>query len=187
MIIAGKKVLYNSKEFKNLFYQLFPSMCVLATRILNDEEKGKDIAQEAFIKLWQNPDENFATENSLKAYLYVLVRNACFSLLRKEKRITKDPLEQHHHLPSEKRILEEILREETLSLLRSAIKDLSPQARKVIKLMLKGMTNEQIAEKLSVSVNTVKTVKKRAYKALREKLGPQFMILVYLQLMYFFN
>uniref|UniRef100_UPI003217DA67 RNA polymerase sigma factor n=1 Tax=uncultured Draconibacterium sp. TaxID=1573823 RepID=UPI003217DA67 len=187
MIIADKKVLYNSKEFKILFDQLFPSMCVLATRILDDEYKGKDIAQEAFIKLWQNPDENFATENSLKAYLYVLVRNACYSLLRKEKRITKDPLEQHHHLPSEKRILEEILREETFSLLHEAIKELSPQARKVIKLTLKGMTNEETAQELSVSINTVKTVKKRAYKALREKLGNQFMFIVFIQLIDFFN
>jgi len=187
MIIAGKKVLYNSKEFKALFDKLFPSMCVLATRILNDEHKGKDIAQEAFIKLWQNPDENFATANSLKAYLYVLVRNACFSELRKEKRITKDPIEQHYDLPTDKRILDEILREETYRLLREAISDLSPQASKVIQLMLLGMTNDQIAEELSVSINTVKTVKKRAYKSLREKLGNRFMLILLVHFFQIFN
>ncbi|MEN8155472.1 MAG: sigma-70 family RNA polymerase sigma factor [Bacteroidota bacterium] len=174
MIVSGKRITYHSKEFKELFDQLFPSMCVVASMVLKDDAKGKDVAQEAMIKLWQKPDENFASVNSLKAYLYVLVRNACISQLRKEKDLHFDSIENHYELVNEKDLLHEVLREETYNLLHKAIDELSPQARKVMQLTINGLTNSEISDRIEVSINTVKTVKKRAYKTVREKLGSHF-------------
>lgn len=85
MKIAGKIIEYNSPEFRLLFDRLFPVMCIFAERILKDEAKGKDVAQEAFVKLLKKTDEEFSNENALRAYMYILVKNACISVLRKEK------------------------------------------------------------------------------------------------------
>ena len=71
-------------------------------------------------------------------------------------------------------------------LLHEAIKTLPRQAEKVIILALNGYKNEEIAQELGVSVNTIKTQKKRAYHALREKLGNQFIAIILCQFIDFF-
>ncbi|OMP30164.1 MULTISPECIES: RNA polymerase sigma factor [Mangrovimonas] len=173
MRISGKKIQYNSHEFKVIFERHFPSLYLLASKILQNEQKGKDVAQEAFIKLWEKDVEDFTDENSLKAYLYVLVKNACISIIRKEKKITNLELENGLSVNNEA-FLNEVLKEETYILLHKAIKELSPQAEQAVNLTLKGYSNQDIADELNVTINTVKTVKRRAYKLLRKNLGHQF-------------
>ncbi|GAB7085963.1 RNA polymerase sigma factor [Marinifilum fragile] len=185
MKIAGQLIEYNSHEFKVLFDGLFPAMSLLATRILRDEDRGRDIAQEAFVKLWERDSEDFASENALRAYLYVLIKNACLSEIRKEKNFKRTSIEDGLFV-QEQEFLNEVLREETYRLLRDAIKDLSPQGQRVVTLALRGYTNQDISEELEVSINTVKTLKKRAYKSLREKLGSQFVVLLLTELIQFF-
>ncbi|MEH0157706.1 sigma-70 family RNA polymerase sigma factor [Limibacter armeniacum] len=186
MKVSGITISYNSPAFKSIFERLFPAMCMLASRILKSEEKGEDIAQEAFVKLWQQKqDEEFTDENALQAYLYVLVKNACISHLRKEKNIKNTSIEEGLTV-SDEAFLHEVLREETYQLLYDEIKKLSPQAELVVRLTLKGYTNQEIANELSVSINTVKTVKKRAYKALREGLGSQFVTILLTSFIQFF-
>lgn len=186
MKISGKSVAYDSQAFKVIFERLFPSMCMLASRLLKDEEKGKDIAQEAFVKLWQKKqDEEFADESALRAYLYVLVKNACLNQIQKESRVNNSPLENAMTL-AEQEFINEVLREETYQLLREAIRNLSSQARDVIDLTLKGASNQEIADQLGVSLNTVKTVKKRAYRSLRETLGNQLIAILFTHLINFY-
>ena len=67
--------------------------------------------------------------------------------------------------------LEEVTYQETLRILRAAIAQLPPQTREVILVSLDGKNNNEIAETLDISINTVKTLKKNAYKFLRESLG----------------
>lgn len=185
MKISGKDIQYDSKAFNELFEWLFPSMCMLASRILKDESKGKDIAQEAFVKLWEKDQKEFADENALKAYLYVLVKNACISHIRSEKKIQKTSLEEGESVEDDG-YLEAVLREETYVLLHEAIKKLSPQAEQVVLLALKGMKNQEIAGELNITLNSVKTVKKRAYKAMRESLGSQFVMILLTDFIHFF-
>ena len=77
--------------------------------------------------------------------------------------------------------LHEITYQETLRILHQAIDTLPPQTRKIILLGLNGKNNNEIAEALNISVNTVKTQMKIAYKTLREKLKQeQFSLLLFL-------
>ena len=62
-----------------------------------------------------------------------------------------------------------------------AIDQLPPQTRNVILLNLEGKTSPEVAEELGISVNTVKTIKLRAYRVLRERLkGIQWLLLLLL-------
>jgi RNA polymerase sigma-70 factor (ECF subfamily) len=60
--------------------------------------------------------------------------------------------------------------EETYRIIYQAIYGLPHQSRKIILLSLKGYKNPEIAGELQVSLNTVKTLKKNAYRELRDKL-----------------
>lgn len=177
MKIAGKTIEYNSQEFRLLFDRLFPVMCLFAERILKDDAVGKDVVQEAFVKLLDKDNEEFTSESALRAYMYILVKNACISLLRKDKK-TQNTSVDDGILIIEQSFLHEVLREETYQLLREAIKDLSPQAERVVDLTLNGYSNQDISEELGVSINTVKTTKRRAYEVLRKKLGHHFVLLL---------
>ncbi|MEL0454676.1 sigma-70 family RNA polymerase sigma factor [Flavobacteriaceae bacterium SZ-1-7] len=185
MKVSGKTIQYNSLEFKGIFERLFPHMCVLGSRILGSDDKGKDVAQEAFVKLWQRDNEDFNSERALQAYLYVLVKNACISQLRKDKKYNSTTLDEGLTV-SQQSVLNEILREETYKLLYDAIKELSPQAEEVVNLALKGYTNQNIADELDITINSVKTVKKRAYSKLRKTLGSQFVTILLTNFIQFF-
>ena len=117
--------------------------------------------------------EDFVSDHALRGYLYVLVKNACLNLIEKEGRIQNSSVDAALHLP-EKEFLNELLREETFQILRYAISGLSPQAEEVMNLMLKGFSNQDIADQLGITVNSVKTVKKRAYRSLREILDASY-------------
>ena len=138
MYYEGKKVKHNSSEFRQLFDSYFPTLCLFADKILKDSDTSKDIVQEVFIKLLAL-DARFENEKAVKAYLYVLTKNACIDYLNKQRKkgeISEASLQDH----SENQFLEEIVREETYRLLELAIRELAPQSQKVVELTLNQLT-----------------------------------------------
>ena len=60
---------------------------------------------------------------------------------------------------------------------------MSEQARRIVLQTMEGASNAEIAERLEISVNTVKTLKLRAYRILRERLkGVQWLLFLHLLL-----
>jgi DNA-binding NarL/FixJ family response regulator len=54
-------------------------------------------------------------------------------------------------------------------------RDLTPREREVLQLLLAGLTNEEIAEKLSLSIETVKTHRRNIYRKLSVKNSRKFL------------
>lgn len=65
----------------------------------------------------------------------------------------------------------EVVRANTLALVYSAIDDLPPQKRIVMRLFLEGYSSAEIAEKLDLNTQTILNHKSEAEKMLRQKLG----------------
>lgn len=63
------------------------------------------------------------------------------------------------------------VKEEAIRQLYFYIEELPAEQRRIILLRIEGHSWDEIASKLGVSINTVKTQKSRSYKFLREKLG----------------
>ena len=68
------------------------------------------------------------------------------------------------------------IREELIRQLHVYIDELPREAQKIMKLSLEGMSGNEIAEKLSISVHTVKSQKNRSFKYLRERLSQSYYI-----------
>lgn len=68
------------------------------------------------------------------------------------------------------------IREELVRQLHRYIEELPKEAQKIMKLSLEGMSGNEIAEKLHISVHTVKSQKNRSFKYLREKLSQSYYI-----------
>ena len=161
-------------NFDDIFGKLYPSVCLVANNFLHDMDVSQDIAQEVFIKFWKIRS-NYNTINSIKTYLYVMVKNSCINYLKKES------LKSRYLESSDKEIFENfkntILEEETYRILYQAINELPEQSAKIMKLTLDGLQNQEISERLGVSVNTVKTLKYNSIKKLRSQLKDFYYII----------
>jgi len=191
MIQQAGKIDIRKTDFRSIFDKYFPSLCVFANRFVNDEDLSKDMVQEVFLKVWNSATE-FESEKSLKVYLYLATKNTCFDYLKKEKRkkqtgdFDTERINDDTHLEDDSVMLE-IIREETYRQLEDAIGLLPEQARKVVLLNLRSFSNQEIADELNVSINTVKTHKLNAFKKLRVLLGNQFVVLLLIEFYQFFE
>jgi RNA polymerase sigma factor (sigma-70 family) len=74
----------------------------------------------------------------------------------------------------EPKILQAIIRSEVLNEINLAIQKLPSSCQQIFRMgYLEGLTNPEIAETLSISINTVKTQKQRALKSIKTSLNPE--------------
>ena len=163
------------KAFENLFQELYPSMCAIAMRFITDRDAAEDIAQEAFIKLWEKRP-TYKEIPCLKTFLYVSVKNLCFNYIR-DKKVTIDytsPEAQNQEAIFKDYLIEE----EAYRIIDNAVNALPPQSARIVKMCLEGKQNKEIAEILDISVNSVKTLKYNALNVLRSSLKDYFYLLM---------
>lgn len=155
----------------------------IAYRMMGNEEDAKDMAQEAFIKIYKSI-KNFREESSFSTWLYRIVTNVCLDEIRKRKRNNTLPLEiniesdkgaAHIEIGADKETPEDIFeRIEKRQLILNAINSLNEDYKTVIVLRdIQGFGYEEIASMLSCSLGTIKSRINRARNALKDKLRYQ--------------
>ena len=158
----------NRIVFKQLFEEYYHPLNGFAKKFISDSDVCNDIVQESFVGLWAKR-KDISNPSAIKSYLYTSVRNGSLNHLRSEQMKNKNE-DKVIALSSDWYYEDSLLEEEVHSQIYEAIKDLPTQSRRVIVMAMNGSTNVEIAEDLNVSINTVKTLKKRAYEFLRERL-----------------
>jgi RNA polymerase sigma-70 factor (ECF subfamily) len=157
------------ESFKRLYFSVFPLLCVYAYRIVKDESETKDIVQESLLTYWKNRTQ-FDNIDSVKAYLYSITKNRSLNIVR-DKKISDRYYDYSRNFTEREWTNDMIIENEVYFNLHKAITKLPEQTRKVIKMSMDGFKNQEIAEDLEVSVNTVKTLKKIGYSYLRNILS----------------
>lgn len=153
------------KEFENNFKHLYLPLGMYAMRFVDDADDAEDIVEEAFIKAWQIVATGDTIAN-FKAFMYRATRNSCISFLRQKK--------ENARIEEIPEISEETIdTSETDAKIWIAIDNLPDKCREIF-LMSKrdGMSNEEIAEELGLSINTVKSQMTKAFSRLRNTLSP---------------
>lgn len=161
---------------KSLFDDFYIPLCLFAERYLDNAEMAEDIVQDCFIKLWQYRNK-FEFRHQVKSFLYTSVRNGALNELEHQKVMNTYAgklLEKN----DEAFFRDHVIEEETYRLLMNAISKLPEQTRKVILLALEGLDNKSIALQLNIADGTVHTLKKIAYKRLREELKEYFYLII---------
>lgn len=159
----------DKESYRLLFNLLYPSMCLYAKKFLGDYNDAEDVAQEVFIELWRQRTK-FESLNQIKAFLYLSIKNRCLNFqkhLAIKNNYSKTTL-GNVEPPSDELIIET----EVVHHINNAIINLPEQQKQIILHSLQGLTNNEIAESMQISINTVKLQKKIAYRKLREKLKP---------------
>ena len=158
----------NKKVFKQLFNEFYPRLCAFAFKYMQDDLASEDIVQEVLSDLWDKR-QSINIKISLKAFLYTSVRNRCLNQLKK-KTLDEKRLQEYYALESESIDHYNYIEEEVHANLYKAINSLPEKSREVVLMSMREMSNVEIKDELDVTINTVKSNKRRAYKMLRKML-----------------
>lgn len=153
------------KVFRLLFDTFFARACFFAGHLLGDRAAGADVAQEAFLAIWQK-GETFVNLQVFKTYLYTTIRHKCLNLLRDCPEMT-DVNGIKDLVSEDARVDHLFIREEVKGRILCEINKLPAIKRDIMLLRLEGKSYEDISQELGLSLNTVKTHKKESYKQLR--------------------
>ena len=160
------------KGYKTLFKSLYPQLCVLAYRYLNNLEVSKNLVQDVFLKVWED-NIPFVNENHTTAFFYKTVKDTCLDYLKSKDNKGIEPYELTYleECKTEDFFISEAVVIETTAVIENALKTLPDKEAEVMRLSIEDYTNNEIAEQLVIPVNTVKEHKKEAYRKLRELLS----------------
>ena len=166
------------KGLRMLFDQYYRQMVVYAHEQTGSLPVAEDIVQEFFIRLWEEDYLEKASEESLKSYLFVSIRNSCYTQLHsKAAQIQKVQLTDVD-IPL---VAAEEMNSKIVERVNEAIAQLPQQTAAVVDcILMQDMKYQETADRLGISINTVKTLLKKGMKQIREDLKDERELLLYI-------
>ena len=164
----------DKQALNKLHAKYFHQMCLYAHKSTNNSGIVEELVSDCFIKLWENR-KKINIKISVKNYIFLILRNSIIDFFRK-KQIHTETLENLPEICDESYFDEQ----KHYALLYQALEKLPEQRRKILELaVFESLSYKQIAEKLNISRNTVKTQIARAYRFLKESLDPKDFYIFY--------
>ena len=168
------------EAFRSLYDRYGDLVYSAVLRIVRDVHIAQDMVQEVFLRIWRRPESYVAQRGRFSTWLISVARNRAVDEVRARNRRyrheTASPEQQERELPSsddnDPALTAELADQRRLVL--AALADLPPEQRQVIELAyFGGLTQQEIAQKLSQPLGTVKTRIRLGMQKLRTALTPQ--------------
>jgi RNA polymerase sigma-70 factor, ECF subfamily len=162
--------------FRGLFRRYAPNAIALAQRVVRQAFLAEEIVQEVFLAVWRDPGGYDPERGSVKSWLMGMVHHRAVDAVRREesqrRRAESAVAVVEVTDPSDDpgiTVVEDIGLPRERVAVRGALEDLPPDQRQVLELMyFAGMSQSQIAERLSLPLGTVKS---RSVLAMRRMRG----------------
>lgn len=145
-----------------------------AGEITGQHHLAEEVIQDVFLNIWQNRS-SLIVKGSFKAYLFQSVHNRALNVVRQQKTRKEsvnilNPEKTWQFISDtyalDDNLIEKIFSDETEIIIENAINELPEQCRKVFLMSrIESLKNEEIAAKLGLSENTIKT---HIYRALQK-------------------
>ena len=131
-------------------------------RMLKDHSEAEDITQDIFLKIWRNRTSIGAVD-AFGPYLFRMARNAVYDRFD-NRSVRRASLLPEYELPDSA-----IDSRDLLLLIRMVVEKMPEQRRRIFRMSREeGLSNDQIAEQLSISRRTVENQISRALAELRK-------------------
>jgi RNA polymerase sigma factor (sigma-70 family) len=165
----------NELAFRDFFDSTYPRVLAYLRKFFEkDNAYMDDIAQEAYVKLWQNReqiDENQALEN----YLFGILKNTVLSYFRTLASIKKKSSVYIASLrqadPADNNVIRNMRQKECNQDYEQVMRGISPLKRQCFRLHREyGLTYFQISEKEGIAIKTVEKYIRETSRILQSKL-----------------
>ena len=167
---------------ESLFMTFYPTLSAFCAKYVKDKDIVRDIIQDIFLTVWENRNKlDFSTP--LHSYLLKLSHNNCINYLEHLK------VENKYRQILAKKLMEmetgyddlfdQLVADTIQKQIEKTVVQFPVQCRDIFrKSRYKGMTNQEIAEDLNISIRTVETQIYRALKILKKTLFQMLMFLL---------
>jgi RNA polymerase sigma-70 factor (ECF subfamily) len=155
----------------------------LAYRFLGDRDEAEDLTQDIFLKVYR-ARSGYRPEAKFTTWLYRIASNACLNALRARKhrrRLSLDEIaskDERHGSPGigDSKVSAPpaaLVRSETAERVRAVVNGLPDSQRLAIVLnRFHGLSYEEVAQAMDLSVMAVKSLLFRARERIKERLAP---------------
>ena len=170
----------DSKAYTILVDIYHHKLCIYAYSLINDQKAAEDIVQNVFIRTWKKRDQ-LKSDFEIKSFLYKSVYNEFIDEYRKQKMVV--PLEKKYidALTTFVENEDEYGLEQKIKLVKGEIQKLPPKCKEIFMLSKQdGLTNLEIAEYKEVSIKSVEAHITKAFNILRESIGDEVHIVMFL-------
>ena len=152
--------------FEQLYETHGGRMKSVAMNLLGSAADAEDAVQEAFLKVYRGA-AGFRGGSSVSTWIYRILVNACYDLMRKGRRRPESPL------PAEIALSPAAEHDHPLRLsIEVALRRLDPKERAAFLLCeVEGFSHREAGEILDVKENTSRTLLFRAKRRLQRELG----------------
>lgn len=159
----------NEKALERLFRLYSREMYYFAMGLVNNRQVAEDAVQEGFVYIWTHRDR-LDPAREIGGYLRECVKNYILNYFRHqrvrschEQEIIREQLFLHESSPD---------MTEQLELIRQVINSLPENCRKIfVMAVIEGRGYARVAEEMELSVNTVKSQIRIAYRKIRSSLN----------------
>lgn len=146
----------------------------LILRMVRDSGVAEDLVQETFMRVWNRVGGFDSDRGAIGPWLLAVARNRAIDYLRYQGRRAESSIElnetEHPALFAD--IGPDPLHFDLARRIQGGLAQLTPQQRESIELAyFEGMSQTEIAERMSQPLGTVKTWMRRALQQLREHVG----------------
>ena len=159
--------------FDELVRRTYVDTYTLALRLTANEEDARDVVQEAYLRAWKGI-RRFRGDAQFSTWMYRITANTAYTVVKRRRRNraeTLDDVDEPAELRVEARPEEAAESAELLDDIAAALRELAPKLRAIVILKdVYGLSNEEIAGELGISVAAAKVRLHRGRKKLRDLL-----------------
>lgn len=157
--------------FDQVFRMYYAPLCDFSERYLKNKADAEEAIEKMFVNLWDKKTV-FEDEDHVRAFLYRSAYNSSLNVLRSSQRQSRR--EQEFGLKTgltEESYLNNLLRSELIGIIYREIEKLPEHYARVIKMSYQeGLKNEEIAQVLGLSLQTVKNYKTKGLLILKTRM-----------------
>lgn len=155
--------------FRTLMERHLNPILMTARRLLRDEAEAEDVAQEAFLRLWNASSELEVPDHGLRAWLRRVASNLAIDCLRKSKRLdVMDDVPEQAEAPEQFQALHAL---ETSARVEEALALLPERQRVAVGLFhFNELSQREVAELMQLSEDALESLLARGRRRLAQLL-----------------
>lgn len=165
----------DEKAFTELYERYWKKLLIRGNLLLHSQEDAEELVHDIFVSLWKKR-KTIHILNSFHTYIAAMLQYGCFHVLATRKKRQSEAMTEDAGEAADLSTQEWLDFNDLRAELEAAVRRLPEKCQLVFRLSREqSLSDKEIAEKLDLSVNTVRTQMHRALHKLKTSLNSFFL------------